>query len=71
MPDDELLNIAEAGKLRQPGVLDAQVKRMLADEHASALAEYFAGQWLETRYLDSITPDLKKFPSGVLNCGIP
>jgi hypothetical protein len=62
MPDDELLSIAEAGKLRQPGILQAQVKRMLADERSSALADNFAGQWLETRNLDSITPDPKKFP---------
>jgi len=62
MPDDELLGIAEAGKLRQPGILEAQVKRMLADERSSALADNFAGQWLETRNLDSITPDPKKFP---------
>jgi Protein of unknown function (DUF1592)/Protein of unknown function (DUF1588)/Protein of unknown function (DUF1587)/Protein of unknown function (DUF1585)/Protein of unknown function (DUF1595)/Planctomycete cytochrome C len=62
MPDDELLGIAEAGKLRQPGVLQTQVKRMLADERSSALADNFAGQWLETRNLDSITPDPKKFP---------
>ncbi len=51
MPDDELLGIAEAGKLRQPGILEAQVKRMLADERSSALADNFAGQWLETRNL--------------------
>jgi len=62
MPDDELLSIAETGKLRQPGILEAQVKRMLADERSSALADNFAGQWLETRNLDSITPDPKKFP---------
>ncbi len=62
MPDDELLSLAEAGKLRQPGVLEAQVKRMLADERSSALADNFAGQWLETRNLDSINPDPKKFP---------
>jgi mono/diheme cytochrome c family protein len=62
MPDDELLSLAEAGKLRQPGILEAQVKRMLADERSSALADNFAGQWLETRNLDSITPDPKKFP---------
>ena len=35
---------------------------MLADERSSALADNFAGQWLETRNLDSITPDPKKFP---------
>jgi mono/diheme cytochrome c family protein len=63
MPDDELLNLAEAGKLRAPGALDAQVKRMLADEKAAALADNFAGQWLETRNLDVVKPDPQKFPS--------
>lgn len=62
MPDEELLRLAEAGKLRAPGVLEAQVKRMLADGRSAALADNFAGQWLETRNLDSVTPDPKKFP---------
>jgi hypothetical protein len=62
MPDDELLGLAEAGKLRAPGVLDGQVKRMLADSKASALAENFAGQWLELRNLDAVKPDPQKFP---------
>ncbi|MGH9629720.1 MAG: DUF1592 domain-containing protein, partial [Bryobacteraceae bacterium] len=62
MPDDELLGLAEARKLRAPGVLDAQVKRMLADERSAALAENFAGQWLETRNLDIVKPDPQKFP---------
>ncbi len=62
MPDDELLSLAEAGKLRAPGVLDAQVKRMLSDERSAALADNFAGQWLETRNLDSVKPDPQKFP---------
>ncbi|HYL73632.1 MAG TPA: DUF1592 domain-containing protein [Bryobacteraceae bacterium] len=62
MPDDELLHLAEARKLRAPGVLDAQVKRILADERSSALAANFAGQWLETRNLDSVKPDPQKFP---------
>ncbi len=61
-PDDELLSLAEANKLRPPGVLDAQVKRMLADERAAAFASNFAGQWLETRNLDSVKPDPQKFP---------
>ena len=47
MPDDPLLSLAEQRRLRAPGVLDAQVTRMLADPKASALAENFAGQWLE------------------------
>jgi len=61
MPDDELLNAAEAGKLHQPGVMEAQVKRMMADPRSSALAENFAGQWLETRNLDFVKPDPDKF----------
>ena len=62
MPDDTLLSLAEQRRLRAPGVLDAQVTRMLADPKASALAENFAGQWLETRNLDTIKPDPQKFP---------
>jgi hypothetical protein len=62
MPDDELLGLAETGELRTPGVLEAQVKRMLADERSAALADNFVGQWLETRNLDTVEPDLQKFP---------
>lgn len=61
-PDDELLALAESGKLGKPGVMDAQVKRMIADPRAVALAENFAGQWLETRNLDMVKPDPQKFP---------
>jgi hypothetical protein len=63
MPDDELLSVAEAGKLKEPAVLDAQVKRMMTDKKAAAFADNFAGQWLEIRNLDSITPDPQKFKS--------
>jgi hypothetical protein len=62
MPDDQLLDLAEAGKLRIPVTLDAQVKRMLADSRSSALGENFAAQWLETRNLDVVKPDPQKFP---------
>uniref|UniRef100_Q01YJ6 Cytochrome c domain-containing protein n=1 Tax=Solibacter usitatus (strain Ellin6076) TaxID=234267 RepID=Q01YJ6_SOLUE len=62
MPDDELLALAEAGKLREPGAMDAQVKRMLTDERSSAIADNFAGQWLELRNLDVVKPDPQKFP---------
>jgi len=62
MPDDELLASAAARKLHEPAVLDAQVKRMLADSKSSALSDNFAGQWLETRNLDSVKPDPQKFP---------
>jgi cytochrome c5 len=62
MPDDDLLGLAEAGKLHEPAVLDAQVKRMLADRRSAALASNFAGQWLEIRNLDVVKPDPDKFP---------
>jgi len=62
MPDDELLTLAEAGKLHTPEMLDAQIKRMLADERSSAIAANFAGQWLELRNLDVVKPDPQKFP---------
>jgi mono/diheme cytochrome c family protein len=61
MPDDELLGLAESGKLNDAGVLDNQVKRMLADEKSAAFAANFAGQWLETRNLDFVKPDPQKF----------
>src|SRR5204862_5525930 len=63
MPDAALLALAEKGQLSKPDVLDAQVKRMLADAKAYAMAENFAGQWLEIRNLDSIKPDPVKFPA--------
>jgi hypothetical protein len=62
MPDDQLLDLAEAGKLSQPQVLDAQVKRMLEDPRSSTLARNFAGQWLEIRNLAVVKPDPQKFP---------
>ncbi|MFN7923914.1 MAG: DUF1592 domain-containing protein [Bryobacteraceae bacterium] len=62
MPDEELLRAAEAGQLHQPAAIDAQVKRMLADPKSAALADNFAGQWLELRNLNQVSPDPKKFP---------
>ena len=61
-PDDELLGLAEAGQLHRAEVLDAQVKRMIADPRSSAFAENFAGQWLQTRSLDAMKPDPARFP---------
>jgi mono/diheme cytochrome c family protein len=62
MPDHQLLRCADEGKLREPEVLEAQVRRMLRDARASALVENFGGQWLQTRALESHTPDRTKFP---------
>jgi cytochrome c5 len=62
IPDDELLTVAEQKKLNQPAVLDAQIKRMLADPKSHALVQNFAGQWLYLRNLQSSRPDNKTFP---------
>ena len=63
IPDERLLNLATSGRLRQPGVLAAQVKRMIADERANALIDNFTGQWLQLRSLEAkVTPDLLTFP---------
>ena len=62
MPDDELLRLGEAGRLRVPAVLAAQVKRMIADPKSAALSENFAAQWLETSGLDAVTRDAMRFP---------
>ena len=55
-PDDELLRVATQGRLRTPAVLEAQVRRMLKDPKAEALAVNFAGQWLNLRGLDATSP---------------
>ena len=62
IPDDELLDLAERGRLSDPGVLEAQVRRMLADARASALVDNFAGQWLSLRSVEGIAPDPNLFP---------
>jgi Protein of unknown function (DUF1592)/Protein of unknown function (DUF1588)/Protein of unknown function (DUF1585) len=62
MPDDELFSLAAQHRLRDPEVLRAQIHRMLLDPKSRALAENFAGQWLETRNLSSLHPDPAKFP---------
>jgi hypothetical protein len=63
MPDDELTAAADQGTLQQPEVIEAQVRRMLADPRSEALVDNFAGQWLYLRNLDSeITKDYEAFP---------
>jgi hypothetical protein len=63
IPDQTLLNMAVAGRLREPGVLAAQVRRMIADERADALITNFVGQWLQLRNLEAkVVPDLLMFP---------
>ena len=62
IPDDELMNLATAGRLRDPQVLQGQVRRMIADNRSDALMNDFTGQWLQLRNLDKVTPDLLMFP---------
>ena len=61
IPDDELLDTAIQGKLRTPGMLERQVRRMLADERSQTLVTNFAGQWLYLRNLAGSSPDMRLF----------
>ena len=62
MPDETLFELAQRGELHTPEQLAAQVPRMLADEKAQALVENFAGQWLQLRDLENMSPDPQMFP---------
>lgn len=61
-PDDELLRLASQGKLRNEGVLEQQVRRMLADARTHELIKNFAGQWLQLRVMQSSTPEGIDYP---------
>lgn len=62
IPDEELLDLAEAGQLREPDELARQVARMLRDPRSESLVTNFAAQWLYLRNLDSFRPDMRLFP---------
>jgi hypothetical protein len=62
VPDDELIDLATQGKLKDPAVLEKQVRRMLADPKADALIANFTGQWLGVRSLKSSEPVVNLFP---------
>ncbi len=63
IPDEKLLDLAVAGRLREPAVFAEQVHRMLSDDRADALVENFTGQWLQLRNLEAkAVPDLLLFP---------
>jgi Protein of unknown function (DUF1592)/Protein of unknown function (DUF1588)/Protein of unknown function (DUF1585)/Protein of unknown function (DUF1587)/Protein of unknown function (DUF1595)/Cytochrome C oxidase, cbb3-type, subunit III len=63
IPDAELLAVAERGELHTPEMLEAQVKRMLADPRSQSLASSFAFQWLNMAKLAEIQPDVALFPN--------
>src|SRR5215472_17088966 len=62
IPDDELLRVAEQGRLKDPATLDAQVRRMLADPKSQAIIDNFAGQWLQLRNVRNVQPNSDLFP---------
>lgn len=63
IPDEKLLDLAIAGRLREPEVLSAQVHRMLSDDRSDALVNNFTGQWLQLRNLEAkVVPDILMFP---------
>jgi hypothetical protein len=62
VPDDELIDLAAQGKLKDPAVLDKQIRRMLADSKAEALVSNFTGQWLSVRSLKTSEPVADLFP---------
>ena len=62
MPDEELFKLAAKNELRKPGVIETQVKRMLADPKAKALTDNFAAQWLNLRMIPALEPDSKIYP---------
>jgi hypothetical protein len=62
IPDDELLDAAAKGRLKDPVVLEQQVQRMLADPRSESLVTNFAAQWLFLRDVAAKQPDVLMFP---------
>ena len=62
IPDEELLRVAEQGKLSNNAVLEAQVRRMLADPRSETLVQNFVSQWLGLKRLEAMSPDPVAFP---------
>jgi len=62
LPDDELVGLAAQNRLSDPAVLEAQVRRMVADSRADALASRFAAQWLRLQDVEKVHPDAQLFP---------
>jgi hypothetical protein len=69
-PDDELLSLANQGRLKDPVVLDRQVKRMLLDPRSEALATNFAGHWLRLGGLEDVLPEAMFYPQFTRNLAV-
>ena len=61
-PDDQLIDLAAQGKLKDPATLEKQVRRMMADPKSDALVRNFTGQWLSVRSLKASEPVVNLFP---------
>ncbi|MCA1584735.1 MAG: DUF1592 domain-containing protein, partial [Acidobacteria bacterium] len=68
-PDDQLVTLAAQGKLKDPAVLDREVRRMLADRRAEALVDNFAYQWLRLQSVKEADPDGGLYPNFTRNLG--
>jgi hypothetical protein len=62
IPDDALMDLAMKGQLRNPAVLEREVRRMIADQKANSFVVNFTGQWLHTRNLRTVAPNHDEFP---------
>jgi hypothetical protein len=62
IPDDQLLDLAERGRLKDAEILQQQVRRMFADSRSKALVSNFFGQWLYLRNVQKVWPDPDVFP---------
>src|SRR5688572_11427114 len=68
MPDEELFDAADRGKLGEPEELEAQARRMLADPRARAAIAEFHEQWLELEKLDTMSKDGAAYPAYPYGC---
>jgi mono/diheme cytochrome c family protein len=67
IPDEELLSLAEQGRLKDPAILNQQIKRMMLDPRSQSLVTNFAGQWLFLRNMEQVLPDPLAFPDFDIN----
>ena len=67
IPDDQLLELAERGRLQDPVILEQETRRMLADPRSKALVENFAGQWLYLRNVEAKWPNPDFYPEFIAN----
>src|SRR5206468_1568291 len=69
IPDAELMTLATQGRLKDPLVLEKQVRRMLKDPRSQSIAVKFGGQWLHLPDLDAINPNSSYYPDYDKNLG--